>query len=364
MMCHLFCGRSKKIMQIRNMIIVCLLCVFAVACSGQQVAVTELPASPSAQFTETPLPTQEPAKVLPPATDSGPWIQMQKMPSARSEMPAIEVDSLIYVVGGFGPVRGGLANGFDAVTTFEAYDPQTDQWISLASTPEPRNHSMMASHQGKIYVFGGYVGVWEIQENAWAYDIKTDTWTVLNPMPASRAAGAAVTIDDSIYVIGGNTSKVGVVLPTWRYDPLQDTWKDVAPLQQLREHVSAVTLDGLIHALGGRWMGTLNSVEIYDPIKDEWTAGVSMNDARAGFGATVMNGKIYVAGGELIAKGKTVKSVEVFDPAKKTWSFLPDLPNGLHGMPMIGFENILHVIGGSNRAADMINWGRVFAYQP
>ena len=89
-----------------------------------------------------------------------------------------------------------------------------------------------------------------------------------------------------------------------------------------------------------------------------------MNDPRAGFGATVLNGKIYVAGGELIEDGKTVKSVEAFDPATQTWSYLPNLPSGLHGVPMIGFRNTLYVIGGSGRAADMINWGRVFTYQP
>jgi N-acetylneuraminic acid mutarotase len=324
------------------------------------------PTSPSVQIMETSVVTLEPTVEVPSETPSTPWIQKQNMPSARSEMPAVELDGLIYVVGGFGPVRGGLANGYDAVDTFEAYDPKADQWISLAPTPEPRNHSMIAAHQGKSYVFGGYVGVWQIQQNVWMYDPPTDTWTVLNPMPASRAAGAAVTVDDAIYLIGGNTSKAGVILPTWRYDPLNDTWQDVAPLQQPREHVSAVTIDGLIYVLGGRWITTFNSVEIYDPMKDEWTPGISMKDSRAGFGATVMNGKIYVAGGELIDVGKTVKSVEVFDPDTKTWSSLPDLPNGLHGFPMVGAENMnmLYVIGGSNRAADVINWGRVFAYQP
>ena len=89
-----------------------------------------------------------------------------------------------------------------------------------------------------------------------------------------------------------------------------------------------------------------------------------MHDPRAGFGATVMNGKIYVAGGELIDDGKTVKSVEVFDPSTQTWSYLPNLPSGLHGVPMVGLGNTLYAIGGSGRAADMINWGRVFAYQP
>lgn len=319
--------------------------------------------------TQTPSPTQEqeaPSEVkteIPPTAVS-PWVTKKSMPSARSEMSAVEMNGLIYIAGGYGPVRGGSANGYDSVTTFEAYDPNADAWTAFAPTPAPRDHSMIAAFQGKIYVFGGYYLDWKVQNNTWVYDPATNGWTILTDMPAPRTSGAAVTIGNSIYLVGGITSQAGVILPTWRYDPLNDTWENVAPLLQPREHVNAVALDGLIYALAGRWVSSLNTVEIYDPAKDEWTQGVPMHDPRGGFGATVMNGKIYVAGGELIEVGKTVKSVEVFDPATQAWSSLPDLSNGLHGVPLIGYENILYLFGGSGRAADMINWGQVFAYQP
>jgi len=298
----------------------------------------------------------------PPST---PWMQISTMPSARSEMPAIELNGLFYVVGGFGPVPGGSANGKDAVDTFEAYDPKADRWTTLAPTPEARDHSLMTTYQGRIYVFGGYAaGDWVVCPNAWMYDPTADQWTVLKPMPAPRTSGGAVTIGDYIYLVGGITSKAHDILPTWRYNPANDSWQNVAPLQQPREHVNAVALDGRIYAIGGRWIQTLNSVEIYDPVKDQWTAGVSMQNIRAGFGATVLNGKIYVAGGELIETLKTVRTVEQFDPATQSWSSLPDLPVGLHGVPLVGFDNALYVIGGSSRSADMINWGRVYSYQP
>ena len=58
-------------------------------------------------------------------------------------MPAIELNGLFYVVGGFGPVTDGSANGKDAVETFEAYNPKADQWIALVPTPEARDHSMI-----------------------------------------------------------------------------------------------------------------------------------------------------------------------------------------------------------------------------
>ena len=77
-----------------------------------------------------------------------------------------------------------------------------------------------------------------------------------------------------------------------------------------------------------------------------------------------MDGKIYVAGGELIEVLQTLNSVEVLDPASGSWLQLPSMPYRLHGVPLVGINGKLFVIGGSARSADVINWGRVFAYQP
>ena len=105
-------------------------------------------------------------------------------------------------------------------------------------------------------------------------------------------------------------------------------------------------------------------MEIYDPASDQWTFGPPMEVARAGFGATVLDGKIYVAGGEWINTLKTLKSVEGFDPSTSTWFALPDLPMRLHGVPLVGVDRMLYVIGGSTRSADVINPGKVFALRP
>ena len=292
------------------------------------------------------------------------WKQMTPMPTTRSEMPAVELNGLIYVPGGFGSVPGGLANGKGPVTTFDVFDPAADQWRSLAPMPEPRHHMMLTTYHGKIYVFGGFIDLWITQSNTWVYDPAGDHWTVLKPMPAPRTAGAAVTLGDYIYLVGGTTSTAGLVLPTWRYDPGADSWKNMAPLLQPREHNAAVVLDGRIYALGGRWDATYRSVEIYDPGQDVWSKGPDMRQARAGFGATVMKGRIYVAGGELIEILQTLNSVEEYDPADGSWSQLPPMPNKLHGVPLVGVNGELYILGGSARSADVINWGRVFAFQP
>ena len=334
--------------------------ILAAACNS-----TPLTATQTRLATQPPRPTATIAlSSTPDPTAITSWLRRASMPTARSEMPAVELNGLIYVPGGFGPLPNGLANGYGAVNSFDVYSPAADQWRSLAPMPEARHHLMLTVFQGRIYAFGGFTDTWITHSNVWVYDPALDHWELRKPMPAPRTAGAAVSLGNSIYVVGGTTSQAGAVLPTWRYDPASDTWVDVAPLQQAREHNAAVVLNGRIYALGGRWTTTYSSVEIYDPASNRWTWGPPMQYERAGFGAAVMDGRIYVGGGELIDTLRTIKSVEEFDPASGAWSQLPDMPAGLHGVDLIGVGGSLYIIGGSARSADVINWGRVFAFHP
>src|SRR6266498_2286507 len=181
-------------------------------------------------------------------SSAGAWSQKASMLTNRSEMPAVELNGLIYVPGGFGPMRGGLANGKGPVDTLDVYDPFANQWRTLAPMPDGRHHEMITAYKDKIYVFGGFLDPWLTQSNAWVYDPKTNQWTVLKDMPAPRTAGAAVTLNDAIYLVGGTTSKAGAILSTWKYNPETDTWQEVAPLQEPREHNTAVVLNGKIYA--------------------------------------------------------------------------------------------------------------------
>src|SRR6185369_11754404 len=88
------------------------------------------------------------------------WIPSAPLLTARSEMPAVELNGLIYVPGGFGPLRGGLANGKGPVDTLDVYDPATDQWRTLAPMPDGRHHEMVTVYKDRIYVFGGFLDPW------------------------------------------------------------------------------------------------------------------------------------------------------------------------------------------------------------
>ena len=105
----------------------------------------------------------------------------------------------------------------------------------------------------------------------------------------------------------------------------------------------------------------MSTVEIFDPASGAWREGPEMNGARSGFGAAVVGAGIVVAGGEILGERPwtALASAEAYDPVSAGWMRLADLPAGIHGMPVVGYEGAAFVLGGSDRAGGIDNRGRV-----
>ncbi len=283
----------------------------------------------------------------------GTWQGGAAQTPARSEMPGVVLNGLIYVPGGFG-----------GETVFQAYDPGAELWIDLAPLPEGRHHLMAAAAENKIYVFGGAAAdSWEPTNTTFVYDPSTATWSEAASLPEPRLSGVAVTLNNKIYVAGG----VGGTQDLLEYDPVDDSWRALAPLGQPREHLAATTVGGLLYALGGRWagVGELTSIEIYDPATNMWRAGPPLLRPHGGFGAAVIRNQIVVAGGEIVMNGnETLMAVAVFDPQTQTWSAAPNMPVPLHGLAVAAVDNRLYLLGGSSRAGAVENEGWVLVYVP
>ncbi len=300
--------------------------------------------------------TVEPEAAPLPSLDfaQGSWQMGTSMPQpARSEMPAVTIDDWIYVPGGFGdPAR------------LDRYNPETDQWQTLAQLPAGRHHLMAAAYGGKLYLFGGAPSQsWEPTATVWVYDPVDDTWQELPPMPEPRLAGAAVTLNDKIYIAGGAGGSQALL----EFTPEQASWRLLSAPGQAREHVSAVVYEAEIWLLGGRWFGEgeLASVEIYTPVTDTWRNGPPMQVPRAGFAAAVVDEHIIVAGGEVIFTGTdTLDSVEILASGSTTWQMGPALGVPIHGVGGAAFDRRFLLLGGSIRAGAIENEGQVQIYVP
>jgi Kelch motif len=230
------------------------------------------------------------------------WERRAPLGIARSEMPAVVIDDLIYVVGGL--VSG--PQGYAATDGVERYRPEEDRWEPLPALPSPRHHTMAAANEGLLYVLGGFgVDGFNPVASSWVYD--QTSWTEIRDLPEAVGAGAAAAIDSTVYVVGGVPDGTSALA----YDPAANTWTSFAPMSQAREHFTLVVYEGELWALGGRWNGAmLDSVEIFDPGAGAWRDGPSMIDARSGFGAAVADEILTAGGGEVFDPTRTLTEVE------------------------------------------------------
>lgn len=322
---------KHEMVRIRLAVLATIVAAALVACGGTSAASTAtLVASP------------------PPETAAADWGAGARMPTARSEMPAVVVGDRIYVPGGF----GGLSK-------LEWYDPAADEWGAGPDLPGPRHHLMAAAYADTLYVFGGAEGLsWRPTDNVWAYDMVQRSWQVLGSMPETRLAGAAAAVGDRIYLAGG----VGGGEDLLVYAPESDSWRRVAGPSVRREHVAAIAFGGEFWLLGGRWRGEgeRRSTEVYSVDQGGWRSGPDLLEARAGFAAASGDGRIMAAGGELLGgERRVIGSVEAWSSDEGAWRAVSALPDAVHGLGAAYLDGRWYFIGGSDRAGGIENAGRV-----
>lgn len=120
------------------------------------------------------------------------WSLAPPMPEAK-ETVAVTHDGKIYVVGGY--------DGKHALTTFFSYDPATKRWRELPNAPHPLSAHSAAVWQNKLFTFGHYTDL----SASYVYNFDTGYWRKTDLDLADGRHNKATTLDDHIYVIGGFT---------------------------------------------------------------------------------------------------------------------------------------------------------------
>ena len=281
---------------------------------------------------------------------NGAWTTRADIPTARWEHSTCVVDGNIYAIGGAGPI-------YQALSTVEMYDPETDIWTEKSEMPTARQGLTTSVVDGKIYAIGGVDSAsqgysqLEIFTTVEEYDPETDTWTTKSPMPTARAWHSANVVDGKILIIGGEwEAKPGVatnhVLVVEVYDPATDTWSQKGDMPKHRAGGSSSVVDGKIYLFGGH--GGAERVDEYDPVTDSWTAKSEMPTARNALSTSVLNGKIYLIGGNYPYRTsyKGIPIVDVYDAAKDTWTTAPDKITERFSHSSSVVDGKIYVIGG------------------
>ena len=281
------------------------------------------------------------------AQDQGSWTKKAPLPAAINEM------QLVFAAGKLHALGGGVL-GYSG-PYHEEYDIRNDKWRPLARVPRSLDHTGAAELNGKIYLFGGFIGGGthvDGQPSAFEYDPSLNTWRLLAPMKAGRGSPGAAAVDGKIYVIGGRDQTGKTVNTNSAYDPATNTWKDdLAPLPKARDHLAIGVIDGKIHVAGGRFGASTdptNEHDIYDPKTNTWTSGPPLPTKRSGLAGTVYKGLFMVLGGEVPTERRTNTENEAFDPKTNSWRTLSPMPMGRHGTNAATDGEHVNLAGGSH----------------
>lgn len=224
------------------------------------------------------------------------------------------------------------------------YDPSTDSWTALGSTPLINNTATRLP-SGKVLGVGNGA-LWGPTEprdrfitQGVAMIVSDDEITGTTAPRVSRMVHAATLLDNRVMIAGGwhaeyvdepGGDTVGrVLVEAEAYDEGAESWEDLAPMNEARWAFSLTVLDnGHVLAAGG-FDSThipLSSAEIYDPESNTWTTTGSMGSPHAWHEAQRLpSGGVLVMGG-YASRDTLTATAEVFDPTTGTWSSAPDLP--------------------------------------
>jgi N-acetylneuraminic acid mutarotase len=139
-------------------------------------------------------------EVYDPATSK--WTAAAPLPTARDHLGIMVVDEKIHVFG------GRLDDIVDNVGLHDVYDPATDKWQSAAPLPTKRSAGAAVLYHGLILYHGGECKNPTTRatfDEFEAYDPKTDSWRTLAKAPTGLHAHVGVAVGDTTYFIGGNS---------------------------------------------------------------------------------------------------------------------------------------------------------------
>ena len=266
--------------------------------------------------------------------DLGSWVSQNSMSVARTSVGVVEVNGMIYAIGGY--------NG-NNLSTVEEYDPVTDTWTTKTDMPTARKYCGVAEANGKIYVIGGDDNS-SVLSTVEEYDPVTDTWTTKANMSTARVHFGVAEANGKIYAIGGYNSSV--LSTVEEYDPVTDTWTTKTDMPTERKGLEVVEANGKIYAIGGYNGNYLTTVEEYDPVTDTWITKADMSTARQYFRAAEAKDKIYAIGG--YHNDDVLSTVEEYDPVTDTWTTKADMPTARSHCGVAEANGMIYVIGGYN----------------
>ena len=220
----------------------------------------------------------------------------------------LRLNDFVYCIGGNNQ-KGLKTNKVYRLNLTEA----NMQWKEIASMKIARFNFGAAVFRGGLVVNGSADCTTEF------YNPEINEWKTIAPTIKPTMHNALVATDDALFTIGGTRITNNALVE--RLDDLDGPWRQVQSTNIPRFAFAAVFCKGFVYVIGGFSTKVEKTVERYDPGENVWTNVSSMNVERCFHAACVLQDKIYVVGGRTATK-VVVKSIECYDPELDRWEIV------------------------------------------
>ncbi len=200
-------------------------------------------------------------------------------------------------------------------TDFYCYDPEANEWRSVAPAPVPAGSGAALT---TVYLENvAYIYALQGGENTefMRYRVDLDSWELLAPLPKPVSAGGALawTGDNHIWALRGGSNEL------WRYDIEADAWELVSSYYTFEAGASLVW-DGENHLLALKGGGSASFYRYSIP-ENSWSRAASLPGTVGAGGSLLKVGNYIYA-----VQGGGKRGFFRYDIANDNWENLPELP--------------------------------------
>lgn len=162
---------------------------------------------------------------------SGEWREIAKAPGApRLASTAVALRGAVYLMGGYTVAEDGSEKSDPGVYR---YDPDTQEWRTLAPMPVPVDDSVSLAYAGRyIYLVSGWHDTDNV-DNVQVYDIQTDSWQQATPYPGAPVFGQAGGMEENRMIVCDGVKVVPLEEGKREFRASEECWLGTVDTEQL-----------------------------------------------------------------------------------------------------------------------------------
>ncbi|KAH0788480.1 Kelch motif family protein [Histomonas meleagridis] len=168
-------------------------------------------------------------------------------------------------------VFGGINSRNEVSNDFFSYSIDTNHWEEYHFNfgPSPRYDSVMVSHEGNLYLYGGK-GLEEDLNDFWYFNIDQNEWEMLNVIPNMPGGpGLSMILHKGKLILSGGKD----IFQTFSYDIRNSKWTEISinSIVPTLSYHSLVSYNGYVLLIGGITSENELSNKVYTlSLSNEW----------------------------------------------------------------------------------------------